>query len=78
VPTDVPEFPLPEGDPVHLPAVLVASGLSASTSAARREIDAGAVRIGGTPVAPKQYDVERAKLADAVLASGKRRAVRLV
>jgi tyrosyl-tRNA synthetase len=77
VPTDVPEFPLPEGDPVHLPAVLVASGLSASTSAARREIDAGAVRIDGTPVAPKQYDVERAKLADAVLASGKRRAVRL-
>jgi tyrosyl-tRNA synthetase len=77
VPTDVPEFPLPESDPVHLPAVLVASGLSASTSAARREIDAGAVRIDGTPVAPKQYDVERAKLADAVLASGKRRAVRL-
>ncbi len=36
-----------DGDPVHLPAVLVAAGLAASTSAARRDIDAGAVRIDG-------------------------------
>jgi tyrosyl-tRNA synthetase len=78
VPADVPEFPLPAGDPVHLPAVLVGSGLAASTSAARRDIDAGAVRIDGTPVPPKRYDLPRADLIGQVLASGKRRAARLV
>jgi len=52
IPSDVPEFELPAGDPVHLPAVLVEARLAASTSAARRDIDAGAVRIdktGGRP-----------------------------
>jgi tyrosyl-tRNA synthetase len=77
VPHDVPGFPLPEGDPLHLPALLVASGLAASTSAARRDIDAGAVRIDGTTVPPKQYDAARDALLGAVLASGKRKAVRL-
>jgi tyrosyl-tRNA synthetase len=78
VPADVPERPLPDGDPLHLPAVLVAAGLAASTSAARRDIDAGAVRIDGVPVPPKRYDVPRSELGGAVLASGKRRLARLV
>jgi tyrosyl-tRNA synthetase len=78
LPADVPERPLPEGDPVHLPAALVAAGLAASNSAARRDIDAGAVRIDGEPVPAGQYDVPRAALAGRVLASGKRRAARLV
>lgn len=78
IPTDVPEHELPPGDPVHLPALLVAAGLAGSSSAARRDIDSGAVRIDGTPVAAKRYDVGRAELAGTVLASGKRRAVRLV
>jgi tyrosyl-tRNA synthetase len=78
VPDDVLEYALPEGDPVHLPAVLVAAGLAASTSAARRDIDAGAVRIDGAPVAAKAYDVPRAELAGRVLACGKRRAARVV
>jgi tyrosyl-tRNA synthetase len=78
VPTDVPEVPLPEGDPLHLPAVLVGAGLAASTSAARRDIDAGAVRIDGAPVAAKQYEVARAALLGRVLASGKRKVARLV
>jgi tyrosyl-tRNA synthetase len=77
VPADVPEVALPDGDPLHLPAVLVAAGLAASTSAARRDIDAGAVRIDGAAVPPKRYDVARADLAGRVLASGKRRAARL-
>ena len=51
VPTDAPDFPLPDGDPLHVPALLVAAGLAASTSAARRDIDAGAVRIDGTTLA---------------------------
>lgn len=77
-PADVPEFPLPEGDPVHLPALLVAAGLAASTSAARRDIDAGAVRVSGEPVEPRSYDVPRSMLAGQIVSSGKRRAVRLV
>jgi tyrosyl-tRNA synthetase len=77
VPTDVPELELPEGDPVHLPAVMVAGGLAQSTSAARRDIDAGAVRLDGTPVAARAYDHDRGGLVGAVLASGKRKAVRL-
>jgi len=78
VPQDVPEQPLPDGDPLHLPALLVGSGLSASTSAARRDIDSGAVRIDGEAVPPKAYDHPRAALTGRVLASGKRKAVRLV
>jgi tyrosyl-tRNA synthetase len=78
VPVDAPEYQLPDGDPVHLPALLTAAGLAASSSAARREIDAGAVRIDGAAVPAKQYDLPRAELAGRVLAVGKRRAARLV
>jgi tyrosyl-tRNA synthetase len=78
LPEDVPERPLPAGDPVHLPAALVGAGLAASTSAARRDIDGGAVRVDGTPVAPRCYDLPRAQLAGAVVAVGKRRLARLV
>jgi tyrosyl-tRNA synthetase len=78
VPQDVPEYTLPDADPVHLPAVLVRAGLAASSSAARRDIDAGAVRIDGTPVPAKRYDLPRAELVGRVLASGKRRAARLI
>jgi tyrosyl-tRNA synthetase len=77
VPDDVPEFALPEGDPVHLPALLVAAGFAASTSAARRDIDSGAVRVDGTPVPARDYDRPRADLQGHVLASGKRRMARL-
>ncbi len=76
VPTDVPEHPLPDGDPVHLPAVLKAAGLAASTSEARRLIDDGAVRADGTPLST--YDVPRAAVAGKVVQAGKRRAARLV
>jgi tyrosyl-tRNA synthetase len=62
---------------VHLPAVLVAAQLAASTSAARRDIDAGAERIDARPVPAKQYDVARAELLGRVLANGKRRAARM-
>jgi tyrosyl-tRNA synthetase len=77
VPSDVPEFDLPAGDPVHLPAVLVAADLAASTSAARRDIDGGAVRIDGSAVPPRQYDLPRNELVGRVLANGKRRAARI-
>jgi tyrosyl-tRNA synthetase len=78
LPQDVPERPLPDGDPVHLPAALVGAGLAASTSAARRDIDSGAVRIEGQPVPARCYDLPRARLVGAVVAVGKRRLARLI
>lgn len=77
VPGDAPGYELPDTDPVHLPALLVSAGLAPSTSAARRDIDAGAVRIDGAPVPAKRYDLPLDELLDRVLATGKRRAVRL-
>jgi tyrosyl-tRNA synthetase len=78
VPVDVPDFVLPPGDPVHLPAVLAAAGLASSTSQARRDQDGGAVKLDGVPVAAKAYDQPRAQLVNRVLANGKRRAVRVL
>jgi len=73
-PDELPEAPLPEGDPVHLPAVLVDRlGLS-STSEARRLISQGAVRLDGEVVS--DVDVPREKLAGALVQAGKRRFVR--
>src|SRR5262249_48058743 len=57
VAVDAPEAELLAGDPVHLPAALVHAGLAASTSAARRDIDAGAVRIDGAAVPRGSYDL---------------------
>lgn len=73
---DAPEFPVPDDDPVHIPALLVAAGLSSSTSDARRSIKDGAVKLDGKQVA--NLDILRADLVGRVLAVGKRRAARLV
>ncbi|MGI8761794.1 MAG: tyrosine--tRNA ligase [Jatrophihabitantaceae bacterium] len=78
LPTEVAEHRLTPGDPVHLPAVLVATALAASNSAARRDIDAGAVRIDGEVVAKRGYELARTELVGRVLSCGKRRAVRLL
>jgi tyrosyl-tRNA synthetase len=73
-PDEVADAPLPEGDPVHLPAVL-AECFGLSTSEARRLIAQGGVKIDGAPVA--DLDVPRSELAGAVVQAGKRRFVRL-
>jgi tyrosyl-tRNA synthetase len=73
-PEEVPELALPEGDPVHLPAVL-ASAFDLSTSEARRLISQGAVRLNGDVLG--DLDVPRATLAGALVQAGKRRFVRL-
>jgi tyrosyl-tRNA synthetase len=78
VPTDVPEHVLDAEDPVHLPLVLVATGLAASRGEARRLIDDGAVRLNGAQVPPRSYDLARAELVGRVLQRGKRLAVRLL
>jgi tyrosyl-tRNA synthetase len=73
-PEDVPEAPLPPGDPVHLPA-LMASLFGLSTSEARRLISQGAVRMDGQIAS--ELDVPRATLEGALLQAGKRRFARL-
>jgi tyrosyl-tRNA synthetase len=73
-PDDVPEAPLANGDPVHLPAVL-ASAFGLTTSEARRLIGQGAVKVNGEPV--NELDIPRATLKNALVQAGKRRFVRL-
>jgi tyrosyl-tRNA synthetase len=74
-PEEVPEVPLPNGDPVHLPALLVGVLGIASTSEARRLIEQGGVRVNGDVVS--DVDVPRDALAGALLQAGKRRYARL-
>jgi tyrosyl-tRNA synthetase len=78
LPSDVGEVALPDTDPVHLPQLLVAADLAASSSEARRLIDDGAIRIDDTTVPKRRYDVPRARLLGATLRRGKRQAVRCV
>jgi tyrosyl-tRNA synthetase len=74
-PEDVPEAPLPPGDPLHLPALLVDLLGVASTSEARRLIDQGGVRLDGEVVS--ELDLPRERLEGALLQAGKRRFLRL-
>jgi tyrosyl-tRNA synthetase len=75
-PDDVPELPLPEGDPVHLPALLVHGLGIASTSEARRLIQQGGVKLNGEPAGG--VDLPREALAGALLQVGKRKFARLI
>jgi tyrosyl-tRNA synthetase len=74
-PADVEEVRLPPGDPVHMPALLVASFDTASTSEARRLIAQGAVKLEAEPIS--SLDLPRATLDGALLQVGKRRFGRL-
>jgi tyrosyl-tRNA synthetase len=73
-PDDVPEIRLPEGDPVHLPGVIVSLGVG-STSEARRLIQQGGVKVNGEPAGG--VDLPREALLGALLQVGKRRFARL-
>jgi len=73
-PEDVPEATLPDGDLVHLPALLVDSAGVATTSAARRLIGQGGVRVNGIVVT--DLDLPRHQLLGALLQVGKREYVR--
>src|SRR5690348_11317411 len=74
-PEEMPERPLPDEDPVHLPKLLRDAGLAPSTSDARRLIGQGGLRIDGEVVT--DLDVPRERLNHAVLQAGKRRFLRL-
>ncbi len=73
-PADLPDTPLPEGDPVHLPALL-ASAFGITTSEARRLISQGGVRVNGEPTS--ELDLPRSTLEGALVQAGKRRYARL-
>ena len=73
-PEEVAEAPLPDGDPVHIPALL-AGLFGMSTSEARRLIADGAVKIDGE--VGTELDIPRERLVGAVLQAGKRRFARL-
>jgi tyrosyl-tRNA synthetase len=76
IPEEIPEYPIPPGDPVSLPSLLREAGLVASAGEGRRLIEQGAVRIDGTPIAT--VEIVRAALAGRVIQVGKRRFRRLV
>jgi tyrosyl-tRNA synthetase len=73
-PEEVPEMDVPEGDPIHLPALLVELFQIPSTSEARRLIAQGGVRLDGAVVS--DLDVPRGALEGALLQAGKRQFVR--
>jgi tyrosyl-tRNA synthetase len=74
-PDEVREAAIPDGDPIHLPALLVELLAVGSTSEARRLISQGGVRVNGEPVT--ELDVSRASLDGALLQAGKRQFIRL-
>ena len=74
-PEEIRDFALPDGDPVHLPALMVSALGLGSTSEGRRLIQQGGVKLDGAPV--DAMDVPRSSLVGAVLEAGRRRFVRL-
>jgi tyrosyl-tRNA synthetase len=76
VPEDIPEFPLPQGDSVHVPALL-RDAFGVSGAEARRLLAGGGVKLNGEPLGPTELDVGADRLKGAILQIGKRRFVRL-
>jgi tyrosyl-tRNA synthetase len=74
-PDDVAEARLPDGDIVHLPALLVDLLGVPSTSEARRLLKQNGVRLNDEVIT--DVDVPRERLVGALLQAGKRRYVRL-
>jgi len=69
---DAPVLDLPDGDPVHVPALLADHGLAASRGEARRLISQGGVRLDGEPLDVDELDVPRSRMAGAELRVGRR------
>jgi tyrosyl-tRNA synthetase len=76
VPEDIPEVPLPEGDPVHVPALL-RDAFGVSGAEARRLLAGGGVKLNGDQLEAEELDVGADRLKGAILQIGKRRFVRL-
>jgi tyrosyl-tRNA synthetase len=74
-PDAIPEFALPDGDPVFLPGVLRDANLVKSSSEARRLISQGAVKVDGETITNET--LSRATLDGVIVQVGKRRFVKL-
>jgi tyrosyl-tRNA synthetase len=72
LPDDVDEAELPDGDPVHLPA-LIRDHFGVSGAEARRLLAQGGVKLDGEPLDGGELDVPAERLDGAVLQLGKRR-----
>jgi tyrosyl-tRNA synthetase len=75
LPDEIEEAPLPDGDPVHMPALL-REHFGVSAAEGRRLIGGGGVRIDGEQIA--ELDVPAGRLVGAVVQVGKRRFKRFV
>ena len=75
MPEEIDEAPLPDGDPVHIPALL-RDHFGVSASEARRLLAGGGVRLDGTPLGADELDVPAERLEGAILQLGKRRFLR--
>jgi tyrosyl-tRNA synthetase len=73
-PEQIDEYPLPAGDPIHLPSLLREAGLVKSSSEARRLLRQGAIALDGVRV--EAENLPRNMLAGAVVQIGRRRFVR--
>jgi tyrosyl-tRNA synthetase len=76
VPDEVEDAPLPEGDPVHLPAAL-AEAFGISRSEARRLLGQGGVKLDGEVLSDGELDLPSERLDGRVVQLGKRRFKRL-
>jgi tyrosyl-tRNA synthetase len=72
VPDEIEEAPLPEGDTVHLPA-LIGEHFGVSRSEARRLLAQSGVKLDGATLEGGELDVPAERLDGAVLQLGKRR-----
>jgi tyrosyl-tRNA synthetase len=77
LPADMPTVTAPPGDPVHLPALIVAAGFAPTTSAARRLLSSAAVRLDGEAIDARALDLPRAELMGRVLSVGRRNHARI-
>jgi tyrosyl-tRNA synthetase len=75
LPETVEEAPLPDADPVHIPALL-RDHFGVSGSEARRLLAGGGVRLDGAPLSADELDVPSERLENAILQVGKRRFLR--
>jgi tyrosyl-tRNA synthetase len=76
VPEDMAEIPLPDGDPVHMPALL-RDAFGVTGGEARRLLAGGGVRVNGEQLRADELDVPAERLEGATVQLGKRRFVRL-
>jgi tyrosyl-tRNA synthetase len=75
VPEEIEEADLPDGDPVHMPALL-SDAFGISRSEGRRLLSGGGVRVDGEALDGENLDVPADRLRGAVLQVGKRRFMR--